>query len=242
VTASKTCVVEPHGVGPIVAAPVLDHSVGRDPSCQPPRPRQQLRDRPARRVIGDHAMAPAQYRREPSAQLNHAIHMIAITKIGGDTPERVYSQRKIDEGNARTKPLWALNAGCPTPSTANSSWPPTEPEPHGSGRTPGTTHFQRGGVAPWPPGRSDTSLPDQDRNSQPWAASTRPVVLVAEDPMACAQVLCLAATSPEPYPNRLRALPGRCLINPAERQWAVTRLRTSQNRVPRRPPIPDDPP
>jgi hypothetical protein len=40
--------------------------------------------------------------------LNHALHVAAITQIAHDTPGRVYSLRKIDEGKIRKEALRAL--------------------------------------------------------------------------------------------------------------------------------------
>ena len=41
-------------------------------------------------------------------QLNHALHMIAVTQVGHDTPGRVYYQRKIAEGKTKKEALRAL--------------------------------------------------------------------------------------------------------------------------------------
>ena len=40
--------------------------------------------------------------------LNHAIHMIAVTQVGHDTPGRVYYLRKQAEGKTRKEALGAL--------------------------------------------------------------------------------------------------------------------------------------
>ena len=41
-------------------------------------------------------------------QLNHALHVAAITQISHDTPGRVYFDRKIAEGKTRKEALRAL--------------------------------------------------------------------------------------------------------------------------------------
>lgn len=106
VKASRTCVVDLHGVGPIVAALVLGHSGdvtrfasrhhyasynGTAPleASSGPRKRHRLNTRGNR-------------------QLNHAIHMAAITQIRNDTPGRAYYHRKIDEGKTKKESLRSL--------------------------------------------------------------------------------------------------------------------------------------
>ena len=41
-------------------------------------------------------------------QLNHTLHVAAITQIAHDTPGRVYFERKIAEGKTRKEALRAL--------------------------------------------------------------------------------------------------------------------------------------
>ena len=41
-------------------------------------------------------------------QLNHAIHMAAVTQVGHDTPGRVYYLRKQAEGKTRKEAMRAL--------------------------------------------------------------------------------------------------------------------------------------
>ena len=106
VEASKTSLLELHGVGPIVAALVLGHSGdvtrfasrhhyasynGTAPleASSGPKKRHRLNTRGNR-------------------QLNHAIHMIAISQIRSDTAGRRYYHRKIDEGKTKKEALRAL--------------------------------------------------------------------------------------------------------------------------------------
>ena len=106
VEASKTSIVEIYGVGPVVAALVVGHSgdIARFASrhhyasyngtapieaSSGPRKRHRLNNRGNR-------------------QLNHAIHMIAVTQIRNDTPGRAYYERKIDGGKSKKEALQAL--------------------------------------------------------------------------------------------------------------------------------------
>ena len=106
VQASKTAIVDVYGVGPMVAALILGHSGdvtrfasrhhyasynGTAPieASSGPKKRHRLNTRGNR-------------------QLNHAMHMAAITQIRNDTPGRAYYQRKIDEGKTKKEALRAL--------------------------------------------------------------------------------------------------------------------------------------
>ena len=106
VKAADTSVSGIHGVGPVVAALVIGHSgdIGRFASrhhyasyngsapveaSSGPKRRHRLNSRGNR-------------------QLNHALHMIAVTQVGHDTPGRVYYQRKIAEGKTKKEALRAL--------------------------------------------------------------------------------------------------------------------------------------
>jgi transposase len=106
VDAAKTSLVDLHGVGPVVASLILGHSGdvtrfasrhhyasynGTAPleASSGPKKRHRLNTRGNR-------------------QLNHAMHMIAVTQIRNDTPGRAYYQRKIEEGNNKKEALRAL--------------------------------------------------------------------------------------------------------------------------------------
>jgi transposase len=95
-----------HGVGPIVAAYLIGYTgdarrfatVGhyaRYNATAPieassgPNPRHRLNPRGNR-------------------QLNHAIHMIAVTQVRNDTPGRAYYRRKQAEGQSKKEALRAL--------------------------------------------------------------------------------------------------------------------------------------
>lgn len=106
VIASGTALTELHGVGPVVAAMVLGHvhDINRF------RTRAQFASyngtAPIEASSGNHQ----RHRLNPrgNRQLNHAIHMIAVTQVGHDTPGRAYYLRRQAEGNTRKEALRAL--------------------------------------------------------------------------------------------------------------------------------------
>lgn len=106
VTASATSVTAIHGIGPLTAAIIIGRvgDIGRFPTSghfarhngtapieasSGPKKRHRLNPR------GDR-------------QLNHAIHMAAVTQVGHDTPGRVYYLRKQAEGKTRKEAMRAL--------------------------------------------------------------------------------------------------------------------------------------
>ena len=106
VTASATTLTDLHGVGPIVAAYVIGYSgdISRFPN--------------AGHYARYNATAPIEassgpvirHRLNPrgNRQLNHAIHMIAVTQVRHDTPGRAYYLRKQAEGHSRKEAMRAL--------------------------------------------------------------------------------------------------------------------------------------
>lgn len=106
IAATATTVTDVYGIGPMMAAIILGRvgDVGRFPSAghfarhngtapieasSGPKKRHRLNPR------GDR-------------QLNHAIHMAAVTQISHDTPGRVYHLRKQTEGKTRKEAMRAL--------------------------------------------------------------------------------------------------------------------------------------
>jgi transposase len=106
VSAADTTVTDIYGVGPIVAAYLIGYTgdIGRFPTkahyarynataplnaSSGPKPRHRLNDRGNR-------------------QLNHALHMAAVTQIAHDTPGRAYYQRKRADGHSDKEALRAL--------------------------------------------------------------------------------------------------------------------------------------
>jgi transposase len=106
IKAANTSLTDIHGVGPVVAALVIGHSgdIGRFAS----------RDHYA----SHNGSAPIEASSGPkkrhrlntrgNRQLNHALHMIAVTQVGHDTPGRDYYQRKLTEGKTKKEALRTL--------------------------------------------------------------------------------------------------------------------------------------
>lgn len=127
VLAAKTSVTDVYGVGPIVAAIIIGHSG----------------DVTRYHYASYHATAPIEassgltkrhrLNQRGNRQLNHAMHLAAVTQIGHDSPGRAYYQRKIAEGKSTKEAMRALKRKITTPCTASSS--PTPPVGSGPGRT-----------------------------------------------------------------------------------------------------------
>jgi transposase len=106
VTASSTTVTDVVGVGPIMAAYLIGYSsdVRRFPT--------------AGHYARYNATAPieassglnARHRLNPrgNRQLNHALHIVAVTQVRNDTPGRAYYLRKQAEGKTRKEAMRAL--------------------------------------------------------------------------------------------------------------------------------------
>ena len=106
VAASGTTVTDVYGIGPIMAAVILGHTghISRFPS--------------AGHYARYNATAPIEassgprvrHRLNPrgNRQLNHALHIAAVTQIRNDTPGRAYFDRKIAEGKTPKEALRAL--------------------------------------------------------------------------------------------------------------------------------------
>jgi transposase len=134
VTASGTTVTDIFGVGPVVAAYLIGHSgdIARFPTAGHYARYNgtapiEASSGPTRR----HRLNPRGNR-----QLNHALHMAAVTQVRNDTPAGPTTSASRPRGSPRRTPCAPSSAGCPTPSTASSS-PTTTAEHGGSGRTTG---------------------------------------------------------------------------------------------------------
>jgi transposase len=106
VSASGTTLLELHGVGSIVAAIVLGQ-VG-DPRRFPTGDRFASYNGTA--PIEASSGPRVRHRLNPrgNRQLNHALHLIAVTQIARDTPGRAYFDRKLAEGKSKKEALRAL--------------------------------------------------------------------------------------------------------------------------------------
>lgn len=106
ITASGSTVTEIHGVGPIVACYLIGHTgdINRFPSSG--HYARYNGTAPIEASSGPtirHRLNPRGNR-----QINHAIHMAAVTQVRNDTPGRAYYQRKQAEGHSRKEAMRSL--------------------------------------------------------------------------------------------------------------------------------------
>lgn len=106
IVASATSVTDVYGIGPLMAAIIVGRvgDIGRFPT--------------GGHFARHNGTAPIEASSEPKKrhrlnprgdrQLNHAIHMAAVTQISHDTPGRVYYLRKQEEGKTRKEAMRAL--------------------------------------------------------------------------------------------------------------------------------------
>lgn len=107
VAATRTSVTDVYGLGPIVAAAVLGYV--RDVHRFPTRDRFAAYNGTAPIEASSGNRKIYRLSRRGNRQLNHAIHMAAVTQISHHgTAGRAYYQRKIDEGMGRKAALRAL--------------------------------------------------------------------------------------------------------------------------------------
>lgn len=106
VRASGTTVTEVHGVGPIMAAYIIGHT--RDVSRFPTAGHYARYNATA--PISASTSGEKRHRLNPygNRQLNHAMHVAAVTQASHDTPGRVYYLRKIEQRHGRKEALRAL--------------------------------------------------------------------------------------------------------------------------------------
>jgi transposase len=106
VIASGTTLTELYGVGPLVAAYLIGHS---GDICRFPSAGHYARYN-ATAPIEASSGPVIRHRLNPrgNRQLNHAIHMIAVTQVRHDTPGRAYYLRKQTEGHSRKEAMRAL--------------------------------------------------------------------------------------------------------------------------------------
>ena len=106
VTASGTTLTELHGVGPVIAAII----VGQVGDVRRFRTRAQFANYNGTAPVEASSAATNRHRlnRRDNRTLNHAIHVIAVTQVGHDTPGRVCYLRKQADGKTRKEALRAL--------------------------------------------------------------------------------------------------------------------------------------
>ena len=106
VTASATTLTNVHGIGPAVTSIILGRTgdIRRFPSAAHyARHNGTAPIEASTGYVKRHRLNPRGDR-----QLNHAIHMAAVTQVGHDTPGRVYYLRKQAEGKSRKEAMRAL--------------------------------------------------------------------------------------------------------------------------------------
>jgi transposase len=106
VAAANTSLLEIHGVGPIVAAIIIGHTgdVRRFAT------RDRFASYNGTAPIEASSGPKKRHRLNPrgNRQLNHALHLVAVTQISRDTPGRRYYDRKLAEGKTGKEALRAL--------------------------------------------------------------------------------------------------------------------------------------
>jgi len=106
VAASGTTVTDVYGVGPIVAALLIGHSgdITRFPSSG------HYASYNGTAPIEASSGTVVRHRLNPrgNRQLNHALHMAAVTQLRNDTPGRAYYLAKIDAGKSKKEARRAL--------------------------------------------------------------------------------------------------------------------------------------
>jgi transposase len=106
VVAAKPSVTDVHGVGPVVAALVIGHTGDATRFASRNHYASYNGTAPLEASSGPkkrHRLNPRGNR-----QLNHALHMVAVTQVAHDTPGRSYYLRKIDEGKTKKEAMRAL--------------------------------------------------------------------------------------------------------------------------------------
>jgi transposase len=103
VAASGTSVTDVYGVGPIGAAILIGHT---GDICRFPSAGHYARYN-ATAPIEASSGPRVRHRLNPrgNRQLNHALHMAAVTQVRKDTPGRAYYLRKQAEGKGRKEAL-----------------------------------------------------------------------------------------------------------------------------------------
>jgi transposase len=106
ITATATTLTDIHGIGPVTAAIIL----GRVPDIARFPTSGHFARHNGTAPIEASSGPKKRHRLNPRGdrQLNHAIHMAAVTQVGHDTPGRVYYLRKQAEGKTRKEAMRAL--------------------------------------------------------------------------------------------------------------------------------------
>jgi transposase len=95
VTLSGTTVTDVYGVGPIVAAYLIGYSGDINRFADAGHYARYNATAPVEASSGDYKRH--RVNKKGNRQLNHALHLAAVTQIGHDTPGRAYYLRKLSE-------------------------------------------------------------------------------------------------------------------------------------------------
>lgn len=106
VTAADTTVTDVYGVGPIVAAYLIGYSGDIGRFADAGHYARYNATAPVAASSGDHKRH--RLNQKGNRQLNHALHLAAVTQISHDTPGRDYYRRKLDEKKNPKEALRAL--------------------------------------------------------------------------------------------------------------------------------------
>jgi transposase len=106
VAAADTTVTDVYGVGPIVAAYLIGYSGDIGRFADAGHYARYNATAPVAASSGDHKRH--RLNQKGNRQLNHALHLAAVTQISHDTAGRIYYQRKLDEKKNPKEALRAL--------------------------------------------------------------------------------------------------------------------------------------
>jgi transposase len=106
VVASKTSVTEVYGVGPVAAAIIVGHAGDASGFIS----RNHFASYNATAPIEASSGPTKRHRlnQRGNRQLNHAMHIAAMSQISHDSPGRAYYLRKLDEGKSKKEAMRAL--------------------------------------------------------------------------------------------------------------------------------------
>jgi transposase len=132
VVASGTTVTEVYGVGPIVAALLVGHSG----DIRRFRSKDHYASYNATAPIQASSGPRTRHRLNPAGnrQLNHALHMAAVTQVRNNTPRRAYYQRKLGRRQRQDRSATGTEAAC-----ERRGLPPTHPRREQPLTRPGRT-------------------------------------------------------------------------------------------------------
>jgi transposase len=160
IAASGTSLTEAFGVGPVVAAMVIGYT--GDVAGFHNRDHFAAYTGTAPIEVSSGRRITHRLSRRGNRQLNHALHIGAITQIRyPHSQDRAFFERKVTEGKTRKKPCVRSSGASPTPSTTA---PHRHPHTHEPGRATGDdSSIQRGRLCTPTAASSYQPLPGPDQ-------------------------------------------------------------------------------